>query len=180
MKRSHSPRILLPLLLVILLGACAGWDPQQREHAAEQSRETIARFRQHDPSIERFFANAYGYAIFPTVGKGAATLGGAYGRGELLERGVAIGQAELVQLTVGLQLGGQAYSEVIFFQDRASLERFKRGELEFSAQASAVAAVYGAAANAAYEEGVAVFTLTKGGLMYEASIGGQSFRFSPY
>lgn len=173
-------RALLLLPLITLLAACSGWDPAKPEEQQSEMSATIARFKAKDPGIERFFRNAYGYALFPTVGKGAVGIGGAYGKGEVFQQGRPIGRTELVQLTIGFQWGGQAYSEIIFFEDKASLERFKAGKLKFAAQASAVAITAGASANAAYENGVAVFTMTKGGLMYEASIGGQGFTFEPY
>lgn len=168
------------LLIVAGLAACSGWDPGSRAEPPGKVGETLARFKARDPGIQRFFDNAYGYAVFPTVGKGAVGVGGAYGQGEVYRGGRAIGRTELVQVTIGFQWGGQAYSELIFFQDKTALERFKSGSLKFSAQASAVAVTAGASATAAYENGVAVFTMTKGGLMYEASIGGQTFTYEAY
>ncbi len=120
-----------------------------------------------------------GYAIFPSVGKGAFIVGGAAGTGCLYQGGAIIGQAKLVQATIGLQLGGQSYAEVIFFQNDDVIASFKRNSFEMSAQVSAVAAASGASANAKYRQGVLVFTVAKGGLMYEASVGGQKFTFKP-
>ena len=140
---------------------------------------TIDRFKREDPSMEALFKESAGYAVFPTVGKGAVGIGGAYGKGELFEGGKKIGYCDLSQGTIGFQLGGQAYSELIFFQNNTSLQSFKGGNLEFAAQASAVAATAGASANADFENGVLVFTMEKGGLMYEASIGGQKFSYVP-
>ena len=117
--------------------------------------------------------------MFPKIYKAAIGVGGAYGTGQVYEKGKFIGDAKLSQLTYGFQLGGQAYSEVIFFGEEDALERFKAEKMEFSAQASAVAVTAGASADAAYEHGVAIFTLAIGGLMYEASIGGQKFSFNP-
>ncbi len=175
-----APHITLTLLLVSLLVACSGWNPQESETISLEVTQTINRFTQRDPGLQRFFDEAYGYVVFPNVGKGAIGVGGAYGKGQVFEQEHPIGTAKLIQLTVGFQWGGQAYSELIFFEDKAALDRFKSGKLEFSAQASAVAITLGASATADYENGVAVFTMTKGGLMYEASIGGQSFSFEPY
>lgn len=180
MFKRHHLRLTLILLLFSALTACTGWDPKEKSESEREAATTIARFKEKDPGIQRFFDNAFGYAVFPTVGKGAVGVGGAYGKGLVFEQGSAIGQAKLVQLTIGFQWGGQAYSELIFFENEAAMERFKRGEFEFSAQASAVAITLGASATADYEQGVAVFTMTKGGLMYEASIGGQTFSFEPY
>jgi lipid-binding SYLF domain-containing protein len=174
------PRTLLVLALGALLAACSGWSPKEEAKVETDVVETVEHFKQRDPGLKRFFDNAYGYAVFPTVGKGAIGIGGAYGKGQVFEKGRLVGTSKLAQLTIGFQLGGQAYSELIFFEDKAALDRFKSGNLEFSAQASAVAITLGASATADYEGGVAVFTMTKGGLMYEASIGGQSFSFEAY
>lgn len=130
-----------------------------------------------DPGLQRFFDTAAGYAVFPTVGKGAVGVGGAYGRGQLFERGRLVGYCTLTQASIGLALGGQSYTELIFFEDQTALDRFKSGNYTFAAQASAVALRSGASANARYAEGVAVFTMGEAGLMAEASIGGQKFKF---
>lgn len=173
------------MLLLAQLPAQAGWNPLAREKASDQpaenlkTAETIANFKNRDPSMQVFFDKAHGYAVFPTVGKGGMGIGGAYGRGEVYEKGKLVGYSSLTQLTIGFQLGGQAYSEIIFFKDKATLDHFKSGNFEFSAQASAVAVTAGASADAAYNNGVAIFTMAKGGLMYEASVGGQKFSFTP-
>ena len=129
--------------------------------------------------MKNLFEKSYAYAIFPNVGKGAIGIGGAAGNGIVFEQGKAIGKAKMTQITVGFQWGGQAYREVIFFETKDALERFKQDKLEFSAQASAVAVTAGASANVKYADGVMIFTQEKGGLMYEASVGGQKFKFSP-
>ncbi len=161
----------------------AGWNPFKSGNTSavrhKEVRATIARFKARDPSMKVYFRKAYGYAVFPTVGKGGMGIGGAYGKGEVFRHGRFIGTATLTQVTIGFQFGGQAYSEIIFFKDRRAFKRFIDGKLKLSAQASAVAATAGAAANADYSDGVAIFTITKGGLMYEASVGGQKFRFYP-
>lgn len=144
-----------------------------------EADETVAAFKGADPSLAEFFDNAAGWAVFPTVGKGAVGVGGAYGRGIVYEGGRKVGYTDLSQGSIGFQLGGQAYSELIFFQNTSALASFKAGKVAFAAQASAVAATAGASADAAYEGGVAVFTMAKGGLMYEASIGGQGFDYEP-
>ena len=150
--------------------------PGYRESRAEQA---VAAFRAADPTISRFFDNSYGYAIFPVVTKGGAGIGAAHGKDAVVyEQGRVVGFAELTQVTLGAQLGGQDFREIVFFQDKAALDLFKRNELQFSANASAVAASSGSAASADYASGVAVFTLPIGGLMFEASIGGQKFAFT--
>lgn len=141
---------------------------------------TLATFEQADPSLARFFNGAIGYVVFPSVGKGAAGIGGAYGRGVLFEHGKATGRSTLTQVTIGAQLGGQSYSEIVFFESKEALANFKKGQLAVAAQVSAVIASSGASANAKYTQGVAVFTLPKTGLMAEASVGGQKFGYRPF
>lgn len=159
-----------------ILPVQAGWNPNKDEKV----QNTIQAFKKKDPGLNKFFTEAYGYAVFPAVIKGGAFgFGGAYGKGQVFERGVVIGNASVSQGSIGFQLGGQSYSEVVFFRDKEALERFKNGNVKFAAQASAVAVTEGVAANAAYSNGVAVFTLPRKGLMFEAAIGGQRFAFKP-
>jgi lipid-binding SYLF domain-containing protein len=139
----------------------------------------IAKFKEKDPGLAKVFASAAGYAVFPTVGKGGIGIGAARGKGWVYERGRLIGRTTLTQITIGFQLGGQAYSEVVFFKDQAALDNFKLGHLKLDAQASAIALIARASADLAYRNGVAIVTMAKGGLMYEASVGGQKFSFTP-
>ena len=150
---------------------------EKKEKIIADSEEAKAEFIKADPDMAKQFASSYGYVIFPNVGKGGVGVGGAAGNGAAYEGGKLIGTAKLSQVSVGLQLGGQSYSEVIFFENAEAMGRFKANKIEFSAQVSAVAAKSGASANAKYQDGVMVFTMQKGGLMYEASIGGQKFKF---
>ncbi|MCC6216998.1 MAG: hypothetical protein IT376_19215 [Polyangiaceae bacterium] len=193
----HSLRPPRPLLLALLssalgLAACggAGWEPRSpasggtevartspAERAESEVEGAVEELLAHDPSMARFFDEAYGFAVFPSVGKGGAGIGGAYGRGYVYERGVPVGTTSLAQVTVGFQLGGQAFTEVLFFQDERALREFQQGNFELGAQASAVAVTSGASADASYADGVAVFTLVKGGLMYEATVAGQKFAY---
>lgn len=174
--QAGSALLLMMGLLTVGQPAFAGWEPDKLSNA----KQAISEFKKADPSLKRFFNSAYAYAVFPTVGKGGIGIGGAYGSGTVFIGGKPMGETSLTQLTIGFQLGGQAYREIIFFRDKATLVDFKRGNFELSAQASAVAATLGASADADFENGVAVFTLTKGGLMYEASVGGQKFSFDSY
>jgi lipid-binding SYLF domain-containing protein len=137
-------------------------------------------FLRTDPLLKNVFAGAYGYAILPNVGKGAVGVGGASGNGIVYEKGKIVGKANMSQVTLGFQFGGQAYRELIFFESKAALDRFKENKVEFSAQASAVAATKGASANAKYTDGIMIYTQQKGGLMYEASVGGQKFKYSTF
>lgn len=173
---------LIPIFLLSVFASqnlLAGWTlgENDRSELIEDAKQAIRKFKKNDPSLKGFFEKAYGYAIFPTVGKGGIGIGGAYGEGVVYSKGAVIGYSDLKQVTIGFQLGGQAYSELIFFKDKKTLDRFKSEKIEFDAQVSAVAATAGASANVDYASGVAVFTLTKGGLMYEASLGGQHFSF---
>jgi lipid-binding SYLF domain-containing protein len=144
------------------------------------ARATIQTFKKKDPKIDKFFGSAAGYAVFPTIAKGGFVVGGAGGDGVLFVGGQPVGKSSMGQASVGLQLGGQTYSEIIFFENQSTLGEFKKGNFALAAQASAVALSAGAAATANYENGVAIFTATKTGLMYEASVGGQKFGFTPF
>jgi lipid-binding SYLF domain-containing protein len=164
------------IALIIGCGCTIG-----RAYAGElqDADETVKRFRKSDPGLGRFFKDSVGYAVFPNVGKGGLGIGGAHGPGILYERGKPVGKTSLTQVTLGLQMGGQAYAEIIFFENEKVLSKFKAGDFEFSGQVSAVAVASGASANAKYREGVAVFTAARGGLMFEASVGGQKFTYQP-
>ncbi len=164
---------------------------------ADEYQDTIKVFRNAGES-GGFFGNSYGYAVFPTIGKGGIGVGGAYGKGRVYAAGKHVGDTSMGQVTIGFQFGGQAYSQIIFFQDKRAFDEFTSGNFEFGAQASAVAITAGASAQATtggssagasggkndattvgkYSGGMAVFTVAKGGLMYEASIGGQKFSYT--
>jgi lipid-binding SYLF domain-containing protein len=165
---------ILGLVTGILLAAAPPTSRDETEVAA-----VIAKFKEKDPGMAEVFANAVGYAVFPTVGKGAFGIGGARGKGYVYQRGSLIGRSTLTQVTIGFQLGGQAYSEVVFFHSQDALDNFKLGHLKLDAQASAIALTARASADLAYRSGVAIVTMAKGGLMYEASVGGQKFSFQP-
>ena len=178
--------------LFLALGALLALPAQ-----ADEYDDTVAVFRKAEQS-GKFFSNAYGYAVFPTIGKGGVGIGGAYGKGRVYEKGKVIGDTSMTQLSAGLQLGGQAFSQIIFFENAEALRLFTKGEFEFGAEASAVAITLGASAKAgttgatagasavpdkakvvgAYKQGMAVFTVAKGGLMYEATISGQKFNYT--
>lgn len=165
----------------LLLAGCAT-APKSAEGQTEltsRAQAAVSHATKQDPGLTKFFNEAAGYAVFPSVGKGAIGVGGAYGKGELYQGGKQAGFCTLTQASIGLALGGQKYTELIFFETPAALERFKSGNFAFAAQASAVALKSGASANAKYADGVAVFTMGEAGLMYEASIGGQKFNYQP-
>ena len=155
--------------------ALAGWDPNK----PDEVQEAIAAFKATDPELNIFFDKAHGYAVFPSVGKAGMGIGGAYGKGVVYQQGEEIGSTTLKHISMGFEFGGESYREIIFFQDKKTLDDFKQGNYELGAQASAVAIKKGASKNADFDKGVAVFTQTKGGLMFDASVGGQKFTFEP-
>jgi lipid-binding SYLF domain-containing protein len=178
------------VLLLLALPFSSSW--------ADDYQDTIKVFSNAGES-GAFFKNAYGYAVFPTIGKGGMGIGGAHGTGRVYKQGKYVGDTSMTQLTIGLQLGGQAYSQIVFFQDERAYNEFTSGNFEFGVQATAVAITAGASASAStsgnsagasggkndaktvgkYSGGMAVFTVAKGGLMYEASIGGQKYQYKP-
>ena len=182
------------LFLVVLFSN--SWADKYGNYKFEETKDI---FRKAGESSS-YFNNSYGYAVFPTIGKGGIGIGGAYGEGRVYANGKYTGDASMVQLTIGFQLGGQAYSQIIFFKDKRAYDEFTGNNFEFGAQASAVAITAGASASAStaggtsvgasggkndattkggYHKGMAVFTIARGGLMYEATIGGQKFKYTP-
>jgi len=165
---------------------------------ADKYDDTIKVFKDAGQSGE-FFKHAYGYAVFPTIGKGGLVVGGAAGKGRVYVGGQHVGNTEFGQVTIGFQAGGQAYSMIVFFEDERAFKEFASGSFKFGADASAVAITAGASAGASttgssagasagksdastvggYFRGMATFTVAKGGLMYEASIAGGGFTYEP-
>ena len=170
---------VIPTALVLVASLTTLGGVGAAAHAQADVPPVIAKFKEKDPGMAQVFAQAHGYAVFPTVGKGGIGIGGARGKGWVYQGGRLIGRSTLTQVTIGFQLGGQAYSEVVFFKTAEALESFKNGKLKLDAQASAVALTARASADLAYRNGVAIVTMAKGGLMYEASVGGQKFSFKP-
>ena len=163
-------------ILVFSLNAQA-WEPDNKDKQELSVAQAILDAKEQDPEIASWFESAAGYAVFPRVGKGGIGIGGARGKGIVIQGDETIGAVTLTQLSIGLQLGGQTYAEYIFFKDQTALDDFKRGNFELGAQVSAVAVTAGASRDANYSKGVAVFTIAAGGLMYEASVGGQKFKY---
>jgi len=177
--------------LVLMVFACA----QAYADSTTDAIKVIRGAGQSGP----FFDKCYGYAVFPNIGKGGIGIGGAHGKGKVYAGGKRVGDTSMTQVTIGLQFGGQAYSEIIFFENKAAFDAFTSGNFEFGAQVGAVAITAGASAQAGstgtttgasttqntattsakYSNGMAVFTVAKGGLMYEASVGGQKFSYTP-
>jgi lipid-binding SYLF domain-containing protein len=167
--------------LIVALSGCATAPKSEPERDAlrTEADATLKRMTAEDPGLRDFLERAYGYVVFPEVGKGGLIVGGSYGRGVVYEQGQFAGYADITQATVGLQAGGQSFSELIVFENKESMDRFKYGKMKLAANASAVALKAGAAGSAKYDDGVAVFTRPRGGLMFEAAIGGQEFGFVP-
>jgi lipid-binding SYLF domain-containing protein len=167
--------------------------------AVEDYSNTIKIFRE-SPAVEKFFNNSYGYAVFPTIGKGGFVIGGSFGKGQVYRDGKVTGKTSVIEGSIGFQAGGQAFSQIVFFQDKRAYDEFTSGNFEFGATAQAVAITAGVGARAGtggvsaganvgsdsvvqaetkYVMGMAVFVHAKGGLMYEFSVGGQKFTFEP-
>ena len=181
METQMKTAIISALCMTVALAMTTAyaWDPNKAEESHQKAQVAKAAMLEKDPAMQRFFDSAVAYVIIPTVGKGGIGIGGARGKGLLYESGEPTAEVTLTQLSIGFQWGGQAYSEFIFFKDDVTLSNFKRGNYELGAQVSAVAVTLGASADANYSGGVAIFTQTKGGLMYEAAVGGQKFKVEP-
>ncbi len=169
---------LICLLLLCTASLLVAQKKKWGQQDVAKAKEAIAAIKAKNEKIDPFFKTAYGYAVFPSIGKGGIGVGGAYGKGTVFKKGgKAIGGVRMTQVTVGFQFGGQAYIEVIFFETKRAFDDFVEGNFEFAPNATAVAVTEGAAINVPYKNGVAVFTMAKGGLMYEATLGGQKFDF---
>ena len=169
-------------LLLLCAAAVTGCNTAPKTSEARMSLHdevtaAITDFKQKDPGLQRFFDSAYAYAVFPSIGEGAIGVGGAYGHGEVYRGGQLVGHCNMTQGTVGVQLGGQSFSEIIFFQNKGTFDQFASDQFAFDAAASAVAASAGASATADYKKGVVLFTKAEGGLMAQAAIGAQKFNY---
>lgn len=178
--KTITVRLGLFFSLLAVSGSLFSQTTKKERRLVEDAQEAKEDFIDTDGLMKSLFQNSYGYVLFPNVGKGGIGIGGAAGNGVVFEGGQMIGKAKMTQVSIGFQFGGQAYREVIFFENKEAMDRFKNDNLEFSAQASAVAVTAGASANVKYANGVMIFTQQKGGLMYEASIGGQKFDYSDF
>lgn len=180
-----SKTLFLAISLILFAIVSFGQDDNDKDKdkdkdVAADARQAKADFLDTDPGISEFFNSAYGYAIFPGIGKGGLGVGGAGGKGIVYRGGGATGDCKMSQVTIGVQAGGQKYAEVIFFQNAEAYERFTGNKFEFAAQVSAIAMKSGVSADAEYRDGMLVFTQGIGGLMYEASVGGQKFKTEMY
>lgn len=168
------------LVAAVSVSAWARDDEDDPTADVSRAKTTLETFKENDGGLEVHLSDAVGYAVFPQIGKGGLVVGAAMGKGILFEKGVATGRVKLTQVNVGATVGGQSYSEVIIFKDASALADFKRGQFAVSSDASAVAGGAGASQSLKYTRGVAVMTMAKGGLMAEASVGGQKFSFKPF
>ena len=171
--------VTLPTLALFALASCQTVPTSDAERSALQvnAAATLAVFVDKDPTLNDLIAECAGYAVFPSVGKGAATLGGAYGRGVVFEDGNPTGWCEISQITIGFQAGGQIFKELIVFETAQALQAFKGNQLVFAADATIVAAEAGAGVGANFKNDTAIFYIKRAGLMYEASIGGRKYNF---
>lgn len=178
---SIARAITAAALVTGLLAACSTTPPtpEARDELFQRAQAEREEWKKVDPDMEAFVKERHGFVVFPEITKGGAGVGGGYGRGVVYEQGQHIGYADLTQGSIGFQLGGQTYSELIVFQDKDAMDRFKRNPLDFGATASAVIASTGAATNARFVDGVAVFVRPITGAMAEATIAGQRMTYLP-
>ena len=187
---------LLLMAIAVLFAGNPAFSAAAKE---DKYKSTVSLFRESS-AVQKFFNHSYGYAVFPTIGKGGWIVGGSYGKGQVYQNGILTGKVSVVEGSIGFQLGGKAFSEIIFFEDKRAYNEFTSGGFEFDATAQAVAITAGAEVNAGtagssagasagpksgvqaettYHKGMATFVHSKGGLMYEVSISGQKFKFKP-
>lgn len=173
-KKLHLVLLVLSLTTSMsMIAQVGGW----KADLVENSQKALEKMISEKPKLQNFKNKAFGYAVFPRITKGAVGIGGAGGKGVVFKNHVPMGESTMSQATIGFQLGGQQYVEVIFFENKTAYDKFTNKKVKFSGQASAVAIKPGVSVDIAFKDGMAVFTQTKGGLMYEASIGGQHFSF---
>ena len=176
-----QPFLIAATAVCAVLTACqtAPRTAEGKAEIIEDAEAAVDRAETLDSDFRQTCEDSIAYAVFPKIGKGGVGVGGAYGKGVLYEHGRVVGYCDVSQGSVGAQLGGQTYTEIICFRDPEALRKFKDGEFAFDAQASAVALEAGASKKARYREGVAVYTTNEEGLMVDASIGGQKFTYEP-
>lgn len=178
-----NSRVMGWMLVTVLISWMGGWAVKAADDETEKLKPEVQfaleRFKKADSGIGSLIDAAAGHAVFPKAGKGGFIFGGAHGSGLVFEKGHLVGNAKMSQVTVGAQIGGQGFSELILFENAEALAQFKESRFEMTAQVGAVAAAEGVSKNAKYVAGVMVFTMANRGLMAEASVGGQKFKFTP-
>ncbi|TSA25322.1 MAG: hypothetical protein D4R67_10290 [Bacteroidetes bacterium] len=172
--------IISILLLLFTAGPMLSQKSDDDREAIDKADQAKKEMLEKDPGLQNFFTETYGYAVLYTVGKGGLILGGAYGKGVLYKHGEPAGLTEMTQVTVGAQIGGKTYSEVIFFKTEEEYKVFMTGRFEVAAEIAALAVTAGVSATLAYSHGIAIITMPKGGFMAEVSVGGQKFSFLPF
>ena len=178
MKAITVMAVMLTVVGGLLIGcATAPTSRADRDALMAEATASLQQMRMGDPGVGELVRQSYGYALFPKVTKGGLGVGGAYGRGVVYERGKHVGYSDLSQASVGLQAGGQTFSELLVFESKDAMDRFKAGQFNFAADASAVVMESGVATNAAFVDGVAVVVRPIGGAMVEATVGGQKFAY---
>jgi lipid-binding SYLF domain-containing protein len=179
MKTLIASAAFVALLCSASAVVSADWDPEKEKKEMAAVDQTVKAFKADHPKMQVYFEKAYGYVVLPTIGKAAFVFGGSHGKGKVFEQGKLVGDASLSKASIGLQAGAESYSMIVFFADKETMATFKANKFAFDAGASVTAITTGAQAQAVWSKGVAVFTHNKGGLMASASIGGQSFEFTP-
>ena len=167
----------ITIALMLSVTSISAFEPDTSDEMQLSVAKAILDLKKRDPGMEEFLNGAAGFAVYPKVGKAGIGIGGAHGKGLVIVNDEVIANTSLSQVTVGFQLGGQVYAQFVFFEDETALGHFQRGNFELGAQASAVAATAGASADVNYDSGVAVVTNVGGGLMAEATVGGQKFKY---
>ena len=180
-------KVIRATALVLLAGAAlwvsrataAETENQTAQNLEPQAQQAIENFKQRDPGLEKFFASSTAYVVFPEITQGGLIIGAAHGKGLLYQNGKPVGVLTMSQGSIGAQAGGHTYAELIFFQSPQAVQQLKQGNYQFNASAKAMAATSGASQSANYQDGVAIFTLPKGGVMGQAAVGGQKFSYQP-
>lgn len=179
MVKTLSACVILAMGFALMGCESAPSSPSAQESLHDEGMAALTRMKSVDRNVQAMMDKSYGYTIFPSVGKGGLIVGAAHGEGEVYEQGRFIGYSTLSQAEIGALAGGQEFSELILFETQDALNKFKSGSYSFTANASAVALKAGASATGNFQNGVAVYTLAKGGVMVEASLSGQKFTYTP-
>jgi lipid-binding SYLF domain-containing protein len=184
MKQTSLGYLLCAALFVSVAAPACGGGQKDAKTAGAAERvegvdETIALFKKKDTTIAALFSSSAGYVVIPTVGKGGLIVGGAHGNGEGFEGGAYIGAVSVSEVSIGAQVGGQSYSQVVFFETPEALQKLKDNSFQFAAEVSAIGVDQGVAKNAKFKDGVATFVIPKQGLMASAAVGGQKLSFEP-
>ncbi len=170
---------LLSFAIAVGRDARAEWQPDPGDRLQVRAAAAVARFEQRMPRTERFFEEAYGYAVFPTIRRFGFGLGASWGPGLVIAQDRVVGTTKFRQFTSGIQAGVRVFSMIVFFKDEEALEHYKRGGWKFVGHSGVSFAKFGVSADAGYDSGVAIFTKTRGGLMFEAAISGARYPYRP-